>query len=121
MTPTQHPVTGRTLQFTLADEIATVRGQLGTTTRTARTLVKNGPLRLTLIGIAPGGQLAAHHADGPITVQVLEGAIEFDVEGTRRALPAGAMLALEAGLEHAVHAPAGGIFLLTVAAPSAGG
>lgn len=116
MSPIQRPVTGSPLTFALADELQIVRQQLGTSSRTARTLVKNGALRVTLVGLAPGGELAAHSADGPITVHVLEGAIAFEEEGRVHPLAAGSLLALQAGTVHAVRSPEGGVFLLTVSA-----
>lgn len=119
MSPVNHPVSGPVLAFTLADELRIVRGQLATGSRTARTLVKNGALRATLMGLAPGGELASHHADGPITVHVLEGMIEFTVDARTHELPAGSLLALDAGLVHSVRSRDGAIFLLTVAAPAA--
>ena len=117
MSPVRRPVSGPALTFTLADEIGTVRAQLATGSRTARTLVKNDALRATLIGLAPGGELAEHAAEGPITVHVLEGAIEFAAEGRTHPLPAGSLLALGASVAHRVHSRGGGIFLLTMAAP----
>lgn len=119
MSPVQRPVSGPVLAFTLADELRIVHEQLATTSRTARTLVKNGPLRATLIGLGAGGELARHSADGPITVHVLEGTIEFEAEGQTYPLPAGSLFALDAGIVHAVRSREGGIFLLTVAAPPA--
>ncbi len=119
MSPVQRPLSGSPLSFSLDQELRTVRAQLADGSRSARTLVKNGPLRATLIGIAPGGSMATHSADGPIMVQVLDGAIEFEVEGRTWPLPAGTLFSLDAGVVHAVHAPQGGIFLLTVAAPPA--
>ena len=116
--PVQRIVSGPALSFSLDQEIRTVREQLATTTRSARTLVKNGPLRATVMGLAPGGELASHSADGPITVHVLEGAIEFEAEGTSWPLPAGSLFALDAGIPHRVRSPGGGVFLLTVAAPA---
>ena len=113
--PIQRPVSGTALSFSLRDEVRIVREQLETTTRTARTLVRNGPLRATVMALAPGGELASHSAGGPITVQVLEGEIEFEAEGTTWPLPAGSFFALDAGIVHGVRAPAGGVFLLTVA------
>ena len=116
MSPVRHPVTGPTLHFSLADEIRTVREQLATSVeRSARTLVKDGALRATLIGLNPGGTLKAHQADGPITVHVLEGAIEFEVDGQRWPLPAGSLFALDRGIVHSVSSVEGGVFLLTVA------
>ena len=118
--PVQRQVSGPALAFLLADELRVVHEQLASVTRTARTLVKNGPLRATLMGLAPGGELASHSADGPITVQVLEGAIEFEAEGKSWPLGAGSLFALDAGIAHRVRAPRGGVFLLTVAVPAIG-
>ncbi|MDB4887885.1 MAG: hypothetical protein JWN79_3323 [Gemmatimonadetes bacterium] len=115
MSPVQHPVSGPALAFDLAQEVRTVHEQLATTSRSARTLVKNGPLRVTLMGIAAGGEVASHSADGPITVQVLEGAIEFEANGKSWPLAAGSLFALDTGIVHRVRAPEGGVFLLTVA------
>ena len=115
MSPVQHPVSGTALALDLTAELRTIHEQLGTTTRTARTLVKNGALRVTLMGIAAGGALASHSADGPITVHVLEGTIEFEADGKTWLLPAGSLFALDAGIVHSVRAPQGGVFLLTVA------
>jgi quercetin dioxygenase-like cupin family protein len=117
MSPVRHQVTGSALVVDLAEERRILREQLATTTRSARTVVKNGPLRATLMGLAAGGELAAHKADGPITVHVLEGAIEFEAEGRTYPLPAGSLFALDAGIVHAVRSREGGVFLLTVAAP----
>jgi quercetin dioxygenase-like cupin family protein len=82
--------------------------------RTARTLVKEGPLRLTLIAIAPGGDLPEHDADGPISVQVIDGRIDFAAAGHRHALGAGDVLVIGAGVRHAARSDEGGTFLLTV-------
>ena len=119
MSPVQRPLSGLPLAFRLADEVRALRAGLADGPRSARTLVKNGALRVTVIGLAPGGALASHSADGPITVHVLEGAIEFEAEGTTWPLPAGTLFSLDAGVAHAVRAPEGGVFLLTVAAPAA--
>ena len=82
--------------------------------RSARTLVKEGPLRLTLIAIAPGGELPEHDADGPISVHVLDGEIQFTAAGSAYALGAGDVLVLAAGVRHAARSEKGGTFLLTV-------
>lgn len=119
MSPVQRPVSGPALALDLADEMRVLREQLASGSRTARTLVKNGPLRATLMGLAAGGALAPHSAEGPITVHVLDGLIEFEAGGRTWPLAAGSLFALDAGIEHSVRAPAGGIFLLTVAHPGA--
>lgn len=89
--------------------------------RTARTLVKEGPLRLTVVAIAAGGEMPAHSAYGPITVHVLEGEILFETLGREYALNTGDVIVLAPGIDHSVRSAAGGVFLLTlVHAPSAG-
>lgn len=114
--PVNHPVSGTVLTFDLVHELRTVRDELARGTRTARTLVKEGQLRATLVGLNPGGELRTHRADGPITVHVLEGEIEFHADGRAIPLAPGSLLALAAGVEHAVRSTTGGVFLLTVAA-----
>jgi quercetin dioxygenase-like cupin family protein len=114
MSPTEHPVHGPALLFDLAEELQIVHEQLTKGSRAARTLVKNGSLRATLIALAGGGELAAHSAEGPITVHVLEGALEFGVEGKKWSLRKGSFLALDAGVEHSARSAEGAIFLLTV-------
>ena len=83
--------------------------------RTARTLVKEGPLRVTLIGLSTGGALARHRAEGPITVHVLRGSIRFAVADDAWALAAGDVLSLPGGVEHEVESLEGAEFLVTVA------
>ena len=115
MSPVRHQVSGPALAFSLDDEIETVRRELaGTAGRVARTLVKDGPMRVTLVGVSAGGSLKPHKADGPISVQVLEGAIEMQVEGQAVPLERGALFVLERGVTHAVRSTSGGFFLLTV-------
>jgi quercetin dioxygenase-like cupin family protein len=89
--------------------------------RSARTLVKEGPLRLTMIGIAPGGDLPTHSTDGPVTVHMLEGEVVFQALGREYALRTGDLLVFAPGVEHSARSAAGGFFLLTVVhAPSEG-
>jgi quercetin dioxygenase-like cupin family protein len=89
--------------------------------RSARTLVKEGPLRLTIIGIAPGGDLPTHSTEGPVTVHMLEGEVLFEALGRAYPLNTGDVLVLAPGVEHSARSATGGLFLLTVVhAPSAG-
>lgn len=89
--------------------------------RTARTLVKEGPLRLTIIAIAAGGDLPTHSTEGPVTIHVLEGQVVFEVLSHEYPLTTGDVLVLAAGVEHSARSAAGALFLLTVVhTPSAG-
>jgi quercetin dioxygenase-like cupin family protein len=82
--------------------------------RSARTLVKEGPLRLTIVAIGPGGILPAHRTDGPITIHVLEGEVTVSAREQEYQLGPSDVLALAPGVEHAARSTQGGVFLLTV-------
>ncbi|HEX6062952.1 MAG TPA: hypothetical protein VFZ04_01975, partial [Longimicrobiales bacterium] len=81
----------------------------------ARTLVKDGALRVTLVVIPPGGGIAEHHADGPISVQPLEGTVTFKTSAGTFTVATGDLLTLGAGVRHEVSSEGGATFLLTVA------
>jgi quercetin dioxygenase-like cupin family protein len=83
-------------------------------TRHARALLKNGPLRLTLVVLAPGASTGEHRAEGPITIQPLEGRIRFSAGSEQRTLGPGEVLCAGPGLPHAVASEEGATFLLTI-------
>lgn len=83
--------------------------------RNAMPLFKTEGMRVVLMALHAGATLSSHRADGPITVQVLEGRIRFSAESQTVTLTQGQMLTLQAGLPHAVDAPEESVFLLTVA------
>lgn len=117
MAPVRHQVSGHALRFALENEIRTLEKELSAApSRSARTLVKHGPLRITLVAVSPGGELRPHKAEGPISLHILEGEIEFQVEGESWTLPRGSLFALDSGITHSVRSPKGGVFLLTVVA-----
>ena len=82
--------------------------------RTARTLVKEGPLRLTIMGIAAGGALPAHSADAHVTVHLLEGEVTFTACDREYTLNVGDVLIFAPNVEHEARSATGGVFLLTV-------
>lgn len=83
--------------------------------RTARTLLKDGPLRVTQVILAPGAEIAEHQSSGAITVQVLEGLVRFTTDGRTHDLGPGQLLSARPGVRHAVSSAGGATFLLTVA------
>ena len=85
--------------------------------RSARTLSKDGPLRLTLIALAANGSLPAHSTDGPVTIHVLEGSVRFSVLEAEYELGQGDVLILSAGVQHSARSDNGTRFLLTVVQP----
>jgi quercetin dioxygenase-like cupin family protein len=89
--------------------------------RTARTLVKEGAMRLTLMALAPGGDLPEHSTNGPVSIHVLQGSVTFQVLGKEYALSTGDVLALAPSVKHSARSEQGCSFLLTVVHnPSAG-
>jgi len=89
--------------------------------RSARPLMKDGPLRLTLIALAAGGGMPSHRAEGPVSIHLLEGDVVLDVEEREYALEPGEVLVLASGVQHGVRSSGGCVLLLTVVhLPSAG-
>jgi quercetin dioxygenase-like cupin family protein len=82
--------------------------------RNARTLLKMGSLRVTLVVLEAGGELAEHEAAGPITVQVVRGRIQFTAQEERHDIGPGQLLATGPGVRHSVASAEGAAFLLTV-------
>jgi len=83
LSPADRTLASDALRFRLQEE----QGRLNDTAllersgRNARTLVKQGPLWVTLVRVGAGGRITPHRAAGPITVQVLDG----DIGSTRQA------------------------------------
>ena len=103
------------------DERTIDQGLVAKHGRSARTLVKEGPIRLTLIALAPGGDLPEHSADGPVSVHVVDGEFLFSAAGREYPLRECDVLVVAAGVRHSARSNSGGTFLLTVFhLPSAG-
>ena len=83
--------------------------------RSARTLVKDGPLRLTMMGLAAGGSLPPHSTEHPLSIQVVQGDVTFFAIDQEYRLTAGDVLIFAAGVEHAARSGGGASLLLTVA------
>lgn len=110
------PLSGGVLLFDLGEEDSIARSSPALTRsgRTARTLVKEGALRITLVVLGPGGEMAPHHAPGPITLQPISGRITFRVGEQLHELKTGQLLSAEGGIFHSVRSDEGASFLLTV-------
>jgi quercetin dioxygenase-like cupin family protein len=101
-------------KFDLAAEIERFRPGEGASGRRAETLVKTDRLRLVLVTMRTGAALEEHTAPGPITIQTLRGRFVVTAEGRDHELGEGGLIALEAGVHHAVRAVEDGAFLLTI-------
>lgn len=83
----------------------------------ARTLVKDGDLRVVLVALEAGARLAEHHAPGRITIHTLSGHLIVRAAGEASELPAGHLLTLARAVPHEVEAREASSFLLTIAWP----
>ena len=82
--------------------------------RTARTLVKEGPLRLTMMQLGAGGTLPSHSTDAFVTIHLIAGEVTFSARNSDHALKPGDVLVLRPGVEHSARSATGGVFLLTI-------
>ncbi len=82
--------------------------------RNAITVFKTNGLRIVLIALHEGAEMSRHTADGIISVQVLEGTIQFNTDRQSVELLSGQMLALHERIPHSVQAIKEAIFLLTL-------
>ncbi len=85
----------------------------------ARTLAKQGSLRVVLLALARGARIPQHRAAAPISVQVLSGAVRFHVEGKDALLEPGRALVVARDLPHDLQAEEDSAVLLTLSGPSA--
>ena len=84
--------------------------------RSSETLVKYAGLRIVLVVMKAQSRMNQHHADGPISLQAIEGKLRLHLPEERKLeVEPGGILALEAGLKHDVEALVESAFLLTIA------
>ena len=90
------------------------------TDRNTITVFKTDGMRIVLIALHAGAEMAKHTANGHISVQVLEGQLKFTTDVKCVELSKGQMLALHERIPHSVLAIQETIFLLTLTTTSAG-
>lgn len=82
--------------------------------RNSITVFKSNTSTIVLIGLHKNAELKEHTAIGNISVQVLEGEINFVAEQQTLSLAKGQMITLEANIPHSVTAMKESFFLLTL-------
>src|SRR6185369_4233826 len=78
------------------------------------TLVKTDTLEVIRIVMPAGKDIPRHKVPGEITVQCLEGSVEFHIGELKRELTAGTLLYLEGADEHWLHANEDSSLLVTI-------
>ena len=110
---------GQRLTFMLAAEDDALRefAEDSNTGRAAKTLVKEGPLRITLVALKKGNVLPPHHVDGPISIQTIRGCLRLTTDRGDMDVSEGNLIALGPGVVHAAKAHEDCAILLTFAVP----
>jgi quercetin dioxygenase-like cupin family protein len=86
--------------------------------RSSETLVKYDEFRIVLVRMKPGSYMSHHRAEGPISIQAIQGKIRVHLPDDRvEELEPGDLLTLDRCLEHDVEAVEESAFLLTIAWP----
>lgn len=83
--------------------------------RNSVTIFKSPTLRIVLMGLHAAAALKMHKANGVISVQVLEGKIDFSTANKTSIMETGQMIALQENVLHSVNALTDSFFLLTLA------
>ena len=109
-------LSGKMLMFLLGAEDDTLQefANGAKSGRAAKTLVKEGSLRITLVALAQGTSLPAHRIAGPVSIQTLRGCLRIVTDKTRVDLTTGGLVALNAGVSYTARAIADTAILLTV-------
>lgn len=82
--------------------------------RNAITVFKTNGFRIVLIALHAGAEMVDHIAEGIISVQVLEGHIQFNANNQLINLTQGQMLTLHKSIAHHVLSKEESVFLLTL-------
>lgn len=106
-------------RFDLAQELKDTQGKKPWTAgHYAKTLFKKDDFRTVLIAMEPHSRMKEHHADGTLSIQVLDGEIRFTAQGKNHDLPKGSLMTLGASIPHEIEALKDSAFLLTISWPS---
>lgn len=77
-------------------------------------LVKTPEFEAIRLFLSAGKELKEHKVDGSITLQCLEGVVDFRFDGSLRRMVAGDWLYLDGGVVHSLWAHADASLLLTI-------
>lgn len=112
-----HRLRGKVLQFILRaeDDELRERAESSRSGRVAKTLLKEGPLRVTLLALGKGTALQPHQVAGPVSIQSIRGCLRVTTAAGNLDVPAGNLVALDAGVAHTAKALEDCAVLITVA------
>ena len=82
--------------------------------RHGSSLVKGDGINVALMLLKPGAKLQEHHTRAPITLQVIDGRINFVANGKTQVVTSAMLVALDRAIEHSVEAVEESALVLTV-------
>jgi quercetin dioxygenase-like cupin family protein len=111
-----HQLSASLLSFALEGEAEALHKNASSTKsgRTAKTLIKEGPLNVTLVALREGASLESHQVGGPITIQCLQGRLRLATDAGALELAEGGLVALAANVRHSAEAMDDCTLLLTL-------
>jgi len=111
-----HHVADSLIEVDVATELEALRASdsYQAADHAAKTIAKQPGVRVVLIALKPGGHMHEHHSEWAITVQGVQGHVEFKVAGRAFALTPGRLLTVAAGLPHGVTGIDESALLLTI-------
>ena len=115
-----HPLAGPMLHFDgdLEGVSLLEESRLQPVGRAAKTLVKEGPLRVTLLAFTAGSFLDDHQTRGSLVIQVLSGSVRVKGADDSVTLGRSGMAAIEPGVTHSIVALEDSVAVLLIAMPA---
>ena len=110
---------GRMLTFLLHAEDDTLRefAAAAKSGRAAKTLVKQGSQRITLVALSRGAALPPHQVAGAVSVQTIRGCLMVGTDRGEVEIPQGSLVAFGPGVAHTAKALGDCSILITVSMP----
>ncbi len=107
---------GKQIAVDIRAEIARLKSELAwvANDRHGSSLVKGEGINVALMMLKKGAKVQEHHTRAPITVQVIDGRVNFIVNGKTQAVTAGTIVALDRAIEHSIEAVEESALVLTV-------
>ena len=112
-------LSGKKLEFLLKAEEDALRERAASSSsgRAAKTLAKEGRLRVMIIALNRATVLKQHHTDGPVSIQCLRGNVAITIDDASTELTSGGLLILDAKVQHEVKAIRDSSLLITMSFP----
>ncbi len=107
---------GKQIAVDIRAEIARLKSEpaWAANDRHGSSLVKGDGINVALMMLKKGAKLQEHHTRAPLTVQVIDGRVNFIANGKTQAVTAGTIVALDRAIEHSIEALEESALVLTV-------